>query len=291
MQGRILRGIGGFYYALDGDGEVHVLRAQGKLRREKLKPMVGDYVELMPGTGEEHGWINAIMPRRNFLVRPPVANIDVVMIVAAAATPEPDLMLVDRLLINARRAGIRPILVVNKVDAAPDSAKYILNQYRGADVRPLMVSATTGFGIDELKKELEGRTVALAGQSGVGKSSIINRAFGMQFETGGISRKTEHGRHTTRRCELVPVGSGMILDTPGFSLLENELFEPLEIKKYYPEFEEYEGECFFSECSHTAEPRCAVSGAIDKGLIDAERHSRYCELFNEMKLRWRDRYD
>ena len=292
MQGTILRGIGGFYYAMDDDGTIHPLRAQGKIRRERLKPKVGDRVELTPGEGEEHGWIHQILPRRNELARPPVANIDRIVVVVAAATPDPDLTLADRMLINARRAGIEAMLVVNKSDLNPETAADIVNQYRGADVSPMAISASTGEGLDALRQALSGKIHALSGQSGAGKSTLVNALYGLSAETGDLSRKIERGKNTTRHCELIPVPEGgMVLDTPGFSLLETDVFDPVELKESYPEFAEYEGQCFFQPCYHATEPRCAVREAVTEGKIDAQRHERYAALLNEMKQRWRERYD
>ena len=292
MQGTILRGIGGFYYAMDDDGTIHTLRAQGKIRRERLKPKVGDRVELTPGEGEEHGWIHQILPRRNELVRPPVANIDRIVVVVAAATPDPDLTLADRMLINARRAGIEAMLVVNKSDLNPETAADIVNQYRGADVSPTAISASMGEGLDALRQALRGKIHALSGQSGAGKSTLVNALYGLSAETGDLSRKIERGKNTTRHCELIPVpDGGMVLDTPGFSLLETDVFDPVELKESYPEFAEYEGQCFFQPCYHATEPRCAVREAVTEGKIDAQRHERYAALLNEMKQRWRERYD
>ncbi|MBR2797308.1 MAG: ribosome small subunit-dependent GTPase A [Clostridia bacterium] len=290
--GTILQGIGGFYTARDEDGREYILRAQGKLRRERMKPKVGDRVELIPGEGEEHGWICRILPRRNELVRPPVANIDVIVIVVAAATPDPDLMMVDRLMLNARRAGIAVQLVINKSDLSPDNAGDIVRQYRGAEVSPLQVCAATGAGMEALRERLRGRIHALAGQSGAGKSTMINALYGLDLETGDLSRKIDRGKNTTRHCQLIPVeGGGMVLDTPGFSLLESGVFDPVELKDSWPEFTPYEGQCYFQPCYHATEPRCAVLDAVAAGKIDDRRHGRYIALLDEMKLRWRDRYD
>ena len=290
--GTILQGVGGFYTALDGEGREYTLRAQGKLRRERLKPKVGDRVEMMPGEGEAHGWICRILPRRNELVRPPVANIDAIVIVVAAATPDPDLVMADRLMLNARRAGISVQLVVNKCDLAPESAEDIVRQYRGAQVQPLKVCASTGEGLDALRTRLKGKVHALAGQSGAGKSTLINALYGLELETGGLSRKIERGKNTTRHCQLIPVeGGGMVLDTPGFSLLESELFDPVALKDSWPEFIPFEGQCYFQPCYHATEPRCAVLEAVAAGKIDGQRHGRYVALLEELKLRWRDRYD
>ena len=292
MRGTILQGIGGFYTALDDEGFEHTLKAQGKLRRERLKPKVGDRVEIAPGEGGDHGWILGILPRRNALERPPVANIDLIVIVAAAATPDPDLMMVDRLMLNARRAGIGVRLVVNKSDLAPERAAEIARQYRGAGADPMVVCADTGEGLDALRAQLRGRVHAFAGQSGAGKSTLINALYGLDQETGSLSRKIERGKNTTRSCRLIPVpGSGMVLDTPGFSLLETDLFDPVELKDAVPEFAPYEGKCFFQPCYHATEPRCAVRAAVAAGGIDGQRHSRYVALLEEQRQKWRDRYD
>lgn len=291
MQGTILKGIGGFFYAMDEQGQVYTLRAQGKLRRERLKPLVGDVVEMEPGTGEEEGWILSIHPRKNQLVRPPVANVDVILIAAAAAAPDPDLAMVDRLILNARMAGIEPRLVVTKTDLAPDTARDIVTQYARAQVSPMAVCSETGEGVDELRASLSGKVHALAGQSGAGKSSLINALYGLDLEIGDISRKIERGKNTTRRCELIPVpGGGMVLDTPGFSLLETAVMEPTQIPNFYPEFAEYEGGCFFKPCLHAHEPKCAVRDAVARGEIDPRRHQRYVEFSDEMLIRWRERY-
>ena len=292
MRGVILQGVGGFYTALDESGRAHTLRAQGKLRRERLKPKVGDRVELTPSDGEEHGWITRILPRKNELVRPPVANIDVIVIVAAAATPEADLLMVDRLMLNARRADIDVQLVINKSDLDPDAAARIADQYRGANVSPMSVCAGTGEGIDALRERLRGRVHALAGQSGAGKSTMVNALYGLQLETGDLSHRIERGRNTTRHCQLIPVeGGGMVLDTPGFSLLDSEVFDPVELKDSWPEFMPYEGGCYFQPCYHATEPRCAVRDAVAAGKIDGQRHARYALLLEDIKQKWRDRYD
>ena len=291
MQSIILRGIGGFYYALDEAGEVHQVRAQRKLRRDR-KPKVGDRVEISPGEGEEDGWILSILPRKNELVRPPVANIDVVVIVAAAAAPLPDLQMVDRLMINARRSHVDVMLVISKCDLDEGLAADILNQYRGASCSPMRVSSKTGEGVEALREALRGRVCALAGQSGAGKSTLINALYGLDLETGDLSRKIDRGKNTTRSCQLIPVeGGGMVLDTPGFSLLETDVFDPVEIKDSYPEFIPFEGNCFFQPCYHASEPKCAVRDAVEAGTIDPDRHGRYVEILQDMRQRWKERYN
>ena len=286
-----MRGVGGFYYALDEQGGIQTIRAQGKLRKERMKPKVGDIVQMTPGNDDEHGWILSIEQRRNELTRPPVANLDVVVLVVAAATPDPDLLLADRMLQIARRAGIPAQLVVNKYDLNPQRAEDILRQYAGAEVAPIAVSAARGIGLDILKARLSGRVHALAGQSGAGKSTLINALYGLKTQTGSLSRKIERGKNTTRHCELIPLADGgMVLDTPGFSLLESDVFDPVELKDCWPEFTPYEGQCFFQPCYHDREPRCAVLNAVEGGEISRERHERYQALLAEMREQWRNRY-
>ena len=292
MQGTILRGIGGFYTAMDDSGAIHTLRAQAKIRRERMKPKVGDRVEMTPGMGEEEGWLHSILPRRNDLVRPPVANVDVIVIVAAAATPQPDMMLVDRMILTARRCGIEPMLVVSKCELNPEGAQELIYQYRCAQVSAMQVSAHTGENIEALRTALRGKIHALAGQSGAGKSSLINALYGTELETGSLSEKIDRGKTTTRRCELIPLsGGGMVLDTPGFSLLEAGLFDPVELQNSYPEFEPYMGECYFQPCYHASEPRCGVLQAVREGKLDPKRHERYILLLEDMRKNWRERYD
>ena len=292
MQGTILRGIGGFYTVMDESGALHTLRAQRKLRRERTKPKVGDRVEMLPGAEGEDGWIQAILPRRNELTRPPVANIDRIVIVASAAAPAADLPLVDSMLLAARRRGIEPLLAVSKYELNPDGAREIAAQYRGAGIRVLAVSARTGENVEALREALRGSVHALAGQSGAGKSTLINALYALSLETGGLSEKIERGKNTTRRSELIPLPSGgMVLDTPGFSLLDAELFDPVELQDSYPEFEPYAGQCYFKPCYHATEPKCRVLEAVAAGEIDAQRHERYVELLNEMEIKWRERYD
>jgi ribosome biogenesis GTPase len=290
-EGLIVKGIGGFYTVVTGDGEAYTLRAQRKLRRQKLAPMVGDRVLFTPGEGEADGWLTAILPRKNMLIRPPVANIEKVVLVVAAAAPEPDLMLLDRMLIAARQSGITPVVAINKAELAQDRARALADGYRGAASGAFAVCAATGEGLSPLREALAGSVHALAGQSGVGKSTLINALYALNLETGRVSR-IARGKHTTRHCELIALpGGGMVLDTPGFSLLEGALMEPIQLKAFYPEFSPYEGKCRFSPCAHASEPDCAVRDAVRLGQIDPGRHERYELLLDEMTQRWKNRYD
>lgn len=292
MTGIILRGIGGFYYVLDEEGNVHQLRAQAKIRRVKLTPLVGDRVEFEPAKGDMDGWLKEILPRDNALVRPSVANIDLIVLVCAAASPQIDALLIDRMLISARKAKIEAMLVVNKCDLNRQQAEDIKRRYSAAGIDVMLTSAEKGEGIEALRSRLCGLTHAFGGQSGVGKSSLINALYALDLTVGSVSDKIERGKHTTRRCELISVaGGGRVLDTPGFSLLETDLIEPREVSLWYPEFFPYEGKCRFSPCYHAGEPDCAVKEALLEGRFPAERYESYIEILNEMKERWKRRYD
>ena len=292
MTGTVLRGIGGFYYVLGTDKIEYTLRAQSKIRRVHLKPMVGDSVEFVPGSGEEEGWLKAILPRRTELLRPPVANIDAVVLTLAASSPQADELLIDRLMLFARGKNIACYLAVNKCDEDGDNAAFLTSQYEKCCDGVFAVSAKTREGLDALRGALQGKIHAFAGQSGVGKSSLINALYGFSLDTGSISERIERGKHTTRSSCLIPVeGGGAVLDTPGFSLLESELIEPEKLQELYPEFIPYLGKCRFSPCMHDAEPDCAVKEALAAGSISVPRYERYKLLLSEMKERWNKRYD
>ena len=292
MEGIVLSGVGGFYTVLDAGGNRHILRAQGKIRRQKTAPMAGDRVTFQPGEGSQHGWLNAILPRKNALIRPPVANIDALCVVVAAVSPEPDLALVDRMLMFARQNGMDALLAVNKCDTDIEAAKRISAQYSKCGAKVYCVSAMTGEGLGELAEALRGTVHAFSGQSGVGKSTLINRLYGLNREVGALSERIERGKNTTRHCELIPLpDGGMTLDTPGFSLLDLTLCDPLKLGEWMPEFAPYEGQCRFSPCAHVSEPGCAVRDAVQRGDIPHERWRRYCDAFEAMRIRWRDRYD
>ncbi len=293
MQGIIIKGVGGFY-EVQAEGVLHTCRARGKFRRDGLTPLPGDQVEFSPGSGEELGFVDKILPRRNALKRPAVANVDTLVLVTAAASPEPDLRLVDKLLVAARPLDMAVLLVINKCDLAPAAAvQAIAAEYAGAVSAVLPMSAKTGLGRDALLERLAGRRCCLAGQSGVGKSSILNCLFpDRNLETGSVSHKTERGRHTTRHAELLPMpGGGLVADTPGFSLMEVEPMDPALLPSCWPEFAPFASECRFSGCLHDAEPGCAVKQAVASGAIPAGRHARYREILSETREKWRNRYD
>ena len=291
MEGSILRGIGSFYTVLcDEDGQEYTLRAQKKLRHQKLTPMVGDRVRFTPGQGEENGWLEEILPRKSLMLRPSVANVDMLMLVVASV-PQPDLLLVDKLILRANAGNMQPAICVNKIDLGDDLARQIEREYAGTQLRVFAVSAQTGEGVEALREAMRGKVTCLAGQSAVGKSSLLNRLFGLELETGGLSRKTERGRHTTRRSEMMALDGMFVLDTPGFSLLElEETMEPEAFAQLYPEYNALAGKCRFQPCQHDREPGCAVHAAVDRGELSPERWARYRELLGEVREKWKGRY-
>lgn len=290
-EGVIVKGVGGLYYARGEDGGTHVLRARGIFRRRHITPMVGDRVRFTPGQGEEHGWVEEILPRESQLVRPPVANVRYLVIVLAPA-PSPDYLLIDTLIAMALRQGIRPALVVNKCDLDGGTYEAVRSDYAGLGAPLLAVSALSGQGMDGLRSLLASGVCCLAGQSGVGKSTLLCAATGLRLQTGEISQKIHRGRHTTRHAELLFSGEYRVLDTPGFSLLELwDGLEPIRLKEYYPEFAPYEGQCRFSPCYHLSEPGCAVLKAARAGEISQARLERYHLLLKKAQEAWRNRYD
>ena len=290
-QGTLVRGFGGFYAVRDAEGQEFTLRCKKKFRRLGLSPLVGDEVLFTPGEGEEHGWLEEILPRSSQCLRPPVANVSLLLIVVAPV-PEPDLLLVDRMMVRARAQGMDMLLVVNKCDLDAGLAQELQAQYAGARVPVFAVSAESGQGLGALRERMGGRLCCLTGQSGVGKSTLLNALLGLSLETGEISRKIQRGKNTTRHAELLMKDGLRVLDTAGFSLLELDGgMEPVTLKEYYPEFAAYEGKCRFEPCYHDREPGCAVTAACGEGAIHPQRLARYRTLLAEVRQAWRERYD
>lgn len=314
MQGKIVKGIAGFYYVrVVGSGvcelscmcnngpadhfepnfieDLFECKAKGVFRKEKVKPLVGDNVEFdILDEAEKTGNITMILPRRNELVRPAVANVDQAMVVFAAAKPKPHLNLLDRFLIMMEQKQIPVIMVFNKKDLAEQEELSVLKEiYEKSGYPVLFTSVPEDENIGEVKKALHGKTTAIAGPSGVGKSSLINvLQEGIRMETGDISRKIERGKHTTRHSELIAIDhASFIFDTPGFSSLYAGEMEKETLKDYYPEFREYEGCCRFQGCDHIHEPGCAVKEALSDGRIHPRRYESYTELYREIKERKR----
>lgn len=253
---------------------------------------MGDAVRFTPGQGEEEGWLVEILPRKTECIRPPVANVTL-LLVSICPSPEPDLLLVDRLLARAKKQGMKTALIVGKCDL--DGGKLLAQmqeEYRGADCPVLGVSARNKEGLDSVRALMRGADCCcLAGQSGVGKSTLLNALLDLQLETGEISEKIQRGKNTTRYAQLLIHDGIRVLDTAGFSLLETEKgMEPEKLQELYPEFQPYIGQCRFQPCLHDREPGCAVTQAVQAGEIDGNRVERYRELLADVRLAWKNRY-
>lgn len=281
--GLVLKGIGGFYYVLDGE-TVHACRARGKFRKERISPYAGDRVRFVPDENGE-GCLSEILPRRNFLVRPPLANLDKLFVVSSVSDPQPSTLIIDKTIAAAELKGIEPVLVFTKTDL--DDASALREIYGGIGLRTYFVSASDGAGVEALRGELNGCVSAFTGNSGVGKSTLLNCLMPqLVLETGEISRKLGRGRHTTRHVELYPVEGGFVADTPGFSTMDierYELFRKEELPEGFREFEPYLGACRFTSCSHTCEKGCAVLEAVEAGKIPRSRIESYIAMYNEVK--------
>lgn len=283
MLGIIIKAISGFYYVDTGDN-VYECKARGSLRKAGVSPVVGDRAEISP-SDDRHGALESICPRKNILKRPAVSNIDKLIIVSSYSTPSPDTLMIDRLTAVAIYNSIEPVIVFNKCDQGDFSR--LLKIYRNSGFRAYETSAKASYGIAELKKEFKGCICALAGNSGVGKSSLINSMFsGLQLETGEISERLGRGRHTTRHTQLFSVeGGGFVVDTPGFSSIEPEQNYAFKerLSDCFPEFEAFSSDCRFTGCSHTCEKDCAVLSAAQNGKIELSRLESYISIYNELK--------
>jgi len=288
QSGRIVKGIGGFFYVSCG----HVLyecRARGVLRKEKVKPLVGDYVKIAVTDPEKQtGSVEEVLPRRNVLIRPETANVDQALVVFACTSPEPNFVLLDRFLISLKSQEVSCLLLWNKKDlVSAEEAKRLCGIYEWAGVGVRCISAKSPEDVEALRRELHGKTTILAGPSGVGKSTLLNALCSeAAMETGEISRKLGRGKHTTRHAEIFTIDEESFLcDTPGFTALELPELEAGEVSEFYPEMTEHAGKCRFQPCSHTHEPGCAVQALVGDGGIRRERYASYCTIYQEQKER------
>lgn len=294
MQGKIIKGIAGFYYVDVVGSGIYECKAKGIFRKEKKKPLVGDNVEITVLDEEtREGNLIQILPRKNELIRPAVSNIDQALIIFAMESPKPNYMLLDRFLIMMGIQNVPVIICMNKKDlGTEEEIQQFQDAYGSAGYKVCCISAQNGDGIEEIRTILKGKTTAVAGPSGVGKSTITNHVQeAINMETGEISKKLGRGKHTTRHSQLIPIDADTyIMDTPGFSSLDVEMMEKEELRQYFPEFVPYEGTCRFLGCTHTHEPGCAVKEALDEGRINRLRYNNYVGLYEELKERKKRRY-
>ena len=279
-QGVIIKSLSGFYTVSVGDSIVEC-KARGRFRHDGFSPLVGDRVEVTVDA-QGKGRIDAVLERRNYFIRPAVANVDHIVMFAAAVNPVTDPFLIDRVVAIAENAGCEAVICLNKCDLDPAERLYEI--YRTVGCCVIRTSAATGLGMDALRDAIRGKTSAFTGNSGVGKSSILNRLMPeLQIQTGAVSEKLGRGKHTTRHVELYALGEETyVADTPGFASFEVDMIEPISCENLqyaFREFRPYIGQCRFSDCAHLHEPGCAVLEALAAGKIAPERHQSYAKLY------------
>ena len=286
IEGRIIKGIGGFYY-VDTESGLYECRARGIFRKNKITPLVGDFVKISIVDEEnKKGVVEEIAERETELVRPPIANVNKALIVFAVKNPTPHLSLLDRFIVLAERENLEIVIILTKIDLDDDNTfEKIKNIYEPCGYKVIGVSNLENKNIDKVKEELKGNTVVFAGPSGVGKSSLLNQIdSNFQLKTGDVSDKIKRGKHTTRHAELFELEfGGMVADTPGFSSLTLDDIEDIDLKDYFIEFEDHDDCKFGSRCIHQNEPNCAVKEAVENGKIPKERYESYIQLLNEIR--------
>ena len=293
MQGRIVKGIAGFYYVEVKGPLVYECKAKGIFRKDGIKPIVGDNVEIeIIDEDQRQGNLVKILPRTNMLIRPPVANVDQAVILFAIVKPNPNYNLLDKFLITMRQVDLPVIICFNKQDIATgEEQQELYDAYEKCGYKVLFISVKEERGLDELKALLKGKTSTLAGPSGVGKSSLLNKLVpDASMQTGELSKKIDRGKNTTRHSELFLVkeltddeGETFVIDTPGFTSLELRDVNTDSLMNYYPEFVEYEPECRFGGCSHIAEPDCGVKNAVQEEKVSKVRYDNYKVIYSELK--------
>lgn len=283
LEGIIIKGIGGFYY-VEAAGEIYECKARGVFRKSGIKPLAGDRVAVSINDKAENT-IDEIFERSSVLARPPIANVDRLFIVSSVCEPKPVLLIIDRLTALAVNKGIEPVVVFTKNDL--ESADKYIEIYEKAGIKTFSVSCVTGEGVDKVKAELENHISAFCGNSGVGKSSLLNAIDKrLCLETGEISDKLGRGRHTTRHSELFKVDGGYVADTPGFSSFdfdEAELILKDDLPFAFKEFEPFIGQCKFTSCLHVKDKGCRIIQAVEDGDIPASRHESYCSMMEQAK--------
>lgn len=284
QNGLIIKGIGGFYY-VEAPDQTYECKARGVFRRNKITPMVGDQVRFSISDNDANT-IEEILPRKNFLVRPPVANIDQLFIVVSVCDPVPSTLIIDKVIAAAADKEIEPVVVVSKTDL--QDSQWLREIYTQAGIPYIAISSVTGEGVDQVRELLHGRISAFTGNSGVGKSSLLNCIDErLNLQTGETSQKLGRGRHTTRQVELLKLGEDTyVADTPGFSSMEIERYDMIKkenLQFVFREFGPYLNDCRFQSCSHICEKDCAVIGAKAEGKIHPSRYESYVSMYNEVK--------
>jgi ribosome biogenesis GTPase / thiamine phosphate phosphatase len=282
MKGTIIKGIAGFYYVKTADGRLIECKARGKFRFDELTPMVGDMVEIAIDHNEK-GVIDSVLPRKSQLTRPAVANITQALVVFAFKDPDINLELLNRFLVLCEYNNLKITVCMNKSDLNTGKNDKIIEMIKSAGYDFLSLNAEKGIGTELVKEKLKDNITVLCGPSGAGKSTILNSIAGRTLmETGVVSNKLGRGKHTTRHSELIEVGGGFIVDTPGFSSLDIDFIKREDLMYSFPEFQDFIGKCRFTGCIHHKEPDCAVKEAVEKGVINPLRYDFYIKMLEEI---------
>lgn len=291
-KGIIVKGIGGFYYIKQGQ-DIYECKARGKFRNEKITPLVGDYVLFKFDKATNQGVIEDILDRNVELIRPPIANVDQAIIVFALKNPNPNLRLLDKILIMSEYKNLELKICINKIDLDNRKAlEEIIETYKNTGYEIMSCSTKQNIGIDRIKQVLKDKITVFAGPSGVGKSSILNKVqSGLELKTGEVSTKIKRGKHTTRHSELMQLDfGGWVVDSPGFTSLNIDYIESEELGYLFPEFRQYIEECKFNNCFHINEPSCGVKNALKKGYISKDRYNNYIEFLAQIQEKKNRRY-
>lgn len=292
LKGKIIKGLSGFYY-VDTENGLYECKARGIFRKQKITPLVGDNVEIsIVDEKNKKGVVEVIEERESELVRPPIANVDKALIVFAVKDPKPNLSLLDRFIVHAERENLEIVIIFTKIDLDDGSLEELVETYEKTGYKVIPVSSAKQINIEKVKEELKGSTVVFAGPSGVGKSSLLNQIDeSFQLKTGSVSEKIGRGKHTTRHAELLKLEcGGTVADTPGFSSLELDGIDEMELKEYFIEFDKYDGCKFGYKCVHENEPACDVKEAVENGEISKQRYESYLQLLNEIRQKNSRRY-
>lgn len=282
-KGRITKLLGGFYYVTAENGEVYETRARGIFRHQKRKPVVGDYVELLIDEGDRLNSVEEILPRKNSLLRPPVANVDQILLFIPTANPKYNLYLVDKMLAYYEQQNVRIVPVVSKWDLDPEKAEALRSLYEASGYHVMHLSEKDDESVKKLEAMLFEKTTVLSGVSGSGKTTFLNRVLNLDLETGTVSEKTNRGKHTTRHTEIFTGEKGMYLfDTPGFSSIEIDSIASADLDAHFREFAPFIQSCKFQDCRHVKEPGCAVRAAYERSDIVASRFENYLRFYDEL---------